>query len=61
MYIYVNLILLGRFLEFLIILVSVVCGVYAIKIGHQENEEIEERKERLRKEAYEKVMNNRES
>ena len=61
MYIYVDVILIARILEILMALVMFVCGMNALSKAYEENEEIEAEKEKTRKEAYDRVMNNRES
>ena len=61
MYIYVDVILIARILEILMALVMFVCGMNALSKAYEENEEVEAEKEKTRKEAYNRVMNNRES
>ena len=61
MYIFVDVILIARILEVLMALVLFVCGMNALSKAQEENEEMEAEKDKARKEAYNKVINNRES
>lgn len=61
MYIFVDVILIARIIEVLMALVMFVCGMNALNKAYEDNEEMEAEKEKIRKEAYDRVMNNRES
>lgn len=61
MYIFVDVILIARIIEVLMALVMFVCGMNALNKAYEDNEEMEAKKEKIRKEAYDRVMNNRES
>lgn len=61
MYIFVDVILIARILEILMALILFVCGMHALGKVYEENEEVEAKKEKARKEAYNRVMSNRES